>query len=79
MENKKNELTNENQIALYLHCGKCLSKLPKGKSPQEWARTQCGWTVKGLQVWCTRCNCNVVNIDFEGQKHPANCTARIDG
>lgn len=35
---------------------------------------QHGWTPIGFQVWCTRHNANVVHVDFEGVKHPANRT-----
>lgn len=72
--------TNENNIIAYLHCGKCLEEWKanhKGKiSPKDFARTQSGWTKEGLQVWCNRHNCNILNIDFEGQKHPADTTAK---
>jgi hypothetical protein len=27
-----------------------------------------GWTPKGLQVWCKRCERNVLHLDFEGRK-----------
>ena len=70
-------ISNENEILAYLHCGKCLDELPKGTSPKEWAKTQAGWTEHGLQIWCNRHECNVVNIDFEGQKHPAVITAGV--
>lgn len=71
----KTELSNKNQIGLYMHCEKCLNERPPGISPMEWSRTQTGWTPLGLQVWCNRHNCNVVNIDFEGMMHPAEVTA----
>ncbi len=68
------EIPNTNEIKMYLHCGKCMDKRPKNKSPMEWARTQAGMTDIGLQVWCNRCNANLIHIDFEGTVHPANCT-----
>jgi len=64
-------LTATNEIQMYLHCRKCLEVMPEGESPQSWARTQAGFTPLGLQVWCVRHDINVVNIDFEGQTHPA--------
>ncbi len=70
-----NEVTNEFSIKAYIHCGKCLDEIPDGVSPMEWSETQAGWTDKGLQVWCNRHECNVVNIDFEGHTHPADNTA----
>lgn len=77
------DLSNNNQIEMYLHCSLCLQEWeadPKIKtvmSPAEYARTQSGWTKQGLQVWCNRHECNVVHIDFEGQKHPANVTRKF--
>jgi len=68
-------LDNTLGIKMYMHCGRCLSEKPSDQSPGEWARLNVGWTVEGLQVWCTRHDINVVHIDFEGQKHPANTTA----
>ena len=62
-------------IHAYMHCAKCLAEKPKGKSPREWARLEVGWTQQGLQVWCKRNECNVMHIDFQGQRHPANVEA----
>lgn len=59
-------------IEAYMHCGLCLKERPDDVSPQDWARLEVGWTRLGLQVWCKRHKCNVVHIDFEGEKHPAN-------
>ncbi len=71
------DITNDNDIFAYLHCGKCLEELPEGISPAEWSQTQAGWTPIGLQIWCNRHNCNVLHIDFEGQQHPANDTRSL--
>ena len=60
------------EIKMYFHCKKCLEERPAHLSPQEWASNEVGFTVLGLQVWCKRHNVNVVHIDFEGHKHPAN-------
>lgn len=60
------------QIAAFMHCGRCLNELPAGVSPREWASLEVGWTEHGLQVWCKRHEINVVHIDFQGAKHPAN-------
>lgn len=65
MAEDKDEPGNENEIFLFLHCAQCLDNGYKGIY-------DVGWTIKGLQIWCTVCNSNVVNIDFEGQTHPAN-------
>ena len=67
-------VSNEKEIALYLHCGLCLEQKTKGKSMAEFKDLEVGWTEKGIQVWCRRHDCNVVHIDFEGQKHTANTT-----
>lgn len=70
----KRKLSNAKEIVAFMHCGRCLTELPEGKSPQEWGSVEVGWTPEGLQVWCKRHDCNVLHIDFEGQKHPANIT-----
>ncbi len=76
--------SNENNIVAYLHCGKCLEEmkadpeLEAALSPKEYSKVQVGWTKEGLQVWCNRHECNIVHIDFEGKKHPADLTAKSD-
>lgn len=71
----KPELSTENQIDDFMHCALCLAELPKGDTPADYARLSVGFTPRGVQVWCWRHQCNVCNIDFEGQRHPA-ITAR---
>ena len=79
MTTTQRPITNDLDIKRYLHCGKCIEEWKAGVSPEDspatYARFSVGWTVQGLQVWCERHQCNVVHIDFEGQKHPANTTA----
>jgi hypothetical protein len=65
----------DNKIESFFHCGLCINEMPAGTSPQEFAELECGWTALGFQVWCKRHGVNVIHIDFEGAKHPAN-TAR---
>lgn len=65
-------------IDAYLHCTRCLAERPPAVSPRAWSRTQAGWTRVGLQVWCNRHGCNVVHIDFEDAKHPAETRARCN-
>jgi len=65
---------NSNQISVFLRCAVCLTELPANTSSREWAQLEVGWTNLGLQVWCKRHECNVMHIDFEGRKHPANST-----
>ena len=71
------EVNNELSITMYLHCRKCLDEIPADTSPSTWAQLDVGWTEIGLQVWCKRHKCNVVNIDFEGQAHPADDTSPV--
>lgn len=57
-------------IRQYLHCRLCLEQLPRNESPEHWARLAVGMTKQGLQVWCVRHRCNVLHVDYQGQKHP---------
>lgn len=61
-----------NGIEHYVHCAKCIEELPESESPQSYRRYDIGFSKLGLQVWCTRHDCNIIHIYFEGQKHPAN-------
>lgn len=61
-----------NMIKAYMHCGKCLEEKPADQSPKEWARIQVGFTKRGIQVWCNRHEINVMHMDLEGIRHPAN-------
>jgi len=67
---------NTRAIATFFHCGLCIAELPRGVSPREFMRLEIGFTPQGIQVWCVRHDCNVMHVDFEGQKHPANTTRR---
>lgn len=71
------DVPSSNEIKMFMHCGLCLEERPPNLSPREWASLEVGWTVLGLQVWCKRHECNVIHIDFEGQKHPANLTREV--
>ncbi len=61
-----------NEITTFFHCGRCLPYRPSAMSPRDWASLEVGFTALGVQVWCRRCNVNVVHIDFQGRQHPAN-------
>lgn len=61
-----------NEIRTFFHCANCAPFRPPGVSLREWAQLEVGFTTLGIQVWCKRCEKNVVHTDFEGQKHPAN-------
>ena len=64
--------SNENNIGMYLHCKICASAIPEGESPATHARIAVGWTPVGLQIWCARHDINIMHVDFEGVKHPAD-------
>ena len=70
------DLKNTNEILSFAHCGLCVEDVENGvgESPRDYARLEIGWTELGLQVWCVRHECNVMHIDFEGAKHPADTT-----
>jgi|HubBroStandDraft_6_1064221.scaffolds.fasta_scaffold00050_19 hypothetical protein len=61
-----------NEIKMFFHCAHCLKDKPIGISPRAWVSLEAGWTELGLQVWCKRCEMNIIHVDFEGQKHHAN-------
>lgn len=72
---------NSKEIQAFIHCKLCLEQWLEEQritgesfSPRSLARLEVGWTRAGLQVWCVRHNVNVIHIDFQGQKHPANLT-----
>lgn len=68
-------IKNTLQIEAYFHCQKCIREAQIVRtSPRDYARLSVGYTPIGLQVWCNRHECNVLHVDFEGQKHPANTT-----
>ena len=60
-----------NEMVMFLHCKKCLKKLPADQSPRDYASIEAGWTKSGLQLWCRRHEINIIHVDFEGQRHPA--------
>lgn len=61
---------NTREIKMFMHCGLCIQE----KKPQY---IEAGWTLQGFQVWCLNHDCNIVHVDFEGTKHPANTTRRL--
>ena len=58
----------DSDIGLFFHCKNCADGVPEDVEPAKWAMLNVGWTKKGLQVICVRCNKNVINLDFKGQK-----------
>lgn len=65
------------EILSYLHCRRCLQERPGWVSPAEYAELEVGWTMVGLQIWCRRHNVNVMHMDFQGQKHPAETRTEV--
>lgn len=55
-------------IATFFHCSNCFADRPVNQTPQQWARTQAGFTQWGIQIWCNRCNRSVVHWDLLGQQ-----------
>lgn len=62
------ETSKDNFIQSFMHCANCINDLPKGSSVSDWSHIEVGWTEKGLQVRCIRCDKNILNLDFKGQK-----------
>lgn len=58
----------ESKIHTFIHCGLCYEDVPAGMSIKEYASEEVGFTTEGIQVWCLRHNCNIMHLDFEGQK-----------
>ena len=75
----KGKPSNAYEMEGFIHCGLCLDEIPDGVSPDGYARFEVGFTVRGLQIWCRRHDCNVMHIDFQGVKHPANTTRAVKG
>lgn len=62
-------------ITQYVVCAKCadeLATLEPPQSLQEYGTMDVGFTDFGVQVWCRRHKANIVHIDFQGQKLPAD-------
>lgn len=71
----KRPIPNTNEIGMYFHCARCLEQYEKEMpemSRGDFQQLEIGYTKIGLQIWCRRHNMNIIHIDFEGQKHPAN-------
>jgi hypothetical protein len=73
---------NTREIQAFIHCELCVLEIAAGlagtNSPKAYAQFELGWTPQGFQVWCVRHDCNVLHVDFEGCKHPANRTRRVE-
>ena len=81
---KKKKKFNENNIVQFFQCILCIKEgIPRDELPEAWARFSVGWTKEGIQVWCVRHKSNIIHIDFQGKKLPADmsriATPEIDG
>lgn len=72
------EFGNKLGILQYIHCRLCFDEQPRGTSMEEYSSLSVGVTKQGFQVWCKRHNCNVLHIDFQGSKHPADTSRHLD-
>jgi hypothetical protein len=61
-------MSSPNQIKLFFHCANCIDQCPSDQSHRDHASLEAGWTEKGFQVWCKRCEMNIIHVDFMGQK-----------
>lgn len=68
-------LSSQNEIESFIHCPSCIRDRPSDVTMRNYARFELGWTETGIQVWCPRHEVNVINIDFQGCKHPSNTKA----
>lgn len=60
-------IAKESKIELYIHCKNCMKIDPEGDISSE-EKLAVGWTKPGIQVVCENCGCNIIHIDFKGQK-----------
>lgn len=68
-------MTVKNQIKMYMHCAQCLKILPRGESPESFARISVGSTGQGFQVWCNRHNINIAVIEADSSSiHDMECS-----
>ena len=74
------DISNANSIVTYLLCALCVEEWKANRairtkmSPAEYSRIGVGYSELGIQVWCYRHECNILHMDFEGRRHPANTT-----
>ena len=59
------------KITVFFHCKRCLAEGFKSDEQQM----EVGYTPLGIQVWCKRHDLNILHMDLQGCKHPANTTA----
>lgn len=66
------DIPNTKEIVMFFHCAGCMPDKPSNVTPAEWAQIEVGWTSFGIQVWCRRCDANMIHIDFDHHQHRAN-------
>lgn len=78
-------IPNTYEIKAFFHCALCLEEVQKiaeknnlPQSPSTYQRIEAGFTTLGIQVWCRRHDVNIVHIDFQGHKLPANTQRRAE-
>ena len=73
-------IPNTKEIQMFFHCRLCFEEYQAFEetelSPAEYQQIEVGWTIQGIQAWCRRHDANIIHIDFEGAKHPANLTRK---
>ncbi len=51
----------KHKIEDFIHCKTCMRNIPANESPQSYRRYDVGFMTNGdVQVWCTRCDKEVV-------------------
>ena len=63
------------RITNYLACTKCAAEIETLNPPQslqDYSQTDAGFTDWGVQIWCRRHQVNIVHIDFQQQRLPAD-------
>jgi hypothetical protein len=55
------------EIKMFFHCRQCMEEMPKGESPETWARLSVGLTEGGrtVQVWCVRHDKNITKVPVD--------------
>ena len=52
----------KNEIVSFFHCMNCSAEKPEHLPPREWQFIEVGGTPQGIQVWCKRCDMNIVHL-----------------
>lgn len=71
-EQKFIHVPNTYEILANIYCEKCENDVPYGESIEDYSKLEVGYTELGLQIWCQRCNANVIHIAFNDSEIFAN-------